>query len=601
MTIQLSPGVQIQERDLSSIIPAVATTTAGIAGHFRWGPADQRITVDSESNLAQLFGPPNDETATSYFSASNFLQYGNNLQVVRVVGPESYNAGAGSTTNPSILIKNTDDWASKVGYTGGYSTLTSAYWVAKYPGIMGNGLIVCACDTTGGFAAWAANGITLSSEFSRAPSTSSYVEQVSGLTQANDEIHIAVIDRDGNFSGYKNAVVEVFEGLSKATDAKNADGSSNYYAKVINDNSKYVRWTNHLPGITPKRGNEASGSNAFGKISNFTTGYTGTYFGTTGCASFACTGSVVNVPTNGQIATAIGASSGYGLFSDADFVDVSLLIGGALSGPEAAAVANIARNRRDCVAFFSAPNSNPLENSSTKTSNCTALKDAIGNNSFAVIDSGYKLQYDRWNDVDRWIPLNADTAGLCVRTDFTNDPWWSPAGLNRGQINGVIKLAFNPSKTERDIIYSYGINPVVTLPGQGTVLFGDKTAQSKPSAFDRINVRRLFIVLEKAVAIAAKYQLFEFNDAFTRSTFVSMIEPYLRDVQARRGVYDFKVICDETNNTSQIIDSNQFVADIYIKPAKSINFIQLTFVATRSGVSFEEIASLNQPGFKTTS
>jgi len=600
MTIQLSPGVQIQERDLTSIIPAVATTRAGYAGHFQWGPADQRITVDSESNLAQLFGPPSDETAVSYFSAANFLQYGNNLQVVRVLGSNSFNAGAGTTTDPKVLIRNLDEWTGKVG-SNGYSTLSSAYWAAKYPGALGNGLIVSICDTSSGFSSWAVNGITLNSEFNREPSTSAYVEQVSGLTQANDEIHVAVVDRDGRFAGYKNAVIEVFEGLSKAVDAKNPDGSSNYYAKVINDNSKYIWWINHVPGVTAnKKANDANTSNYFGQINNITSGFTANYFGGTGFASFTCTGGIANVPSNAQIGTAIGASSGYGLFSDADFVDVSLLIGGALTSTEAANVANIARNRRDCVAFFSAPNSNPQATNSTKITNCTALKDAIGNNSYAFIDSGYKLQYDRFNDVDRWIPLNADIAGLCARTDLTNDPWWSPAGLERGQINGVIRLAFNPSKSDRDTIYSYGINPVVTLPGQGTVLFGDKTAQTKASAFDRINVRRLFIILEKSVAIASQYQLFNFNDSFTRATFISMIEPYLRDVQARRGVYDFKVICDETNNTDTIIDSNQFVADIYIKPARSINFIKLTFTATRSGVSFEEIASLNQPGLSTT-
>jgi len=225
-----------------------------------------------------------------------------------------------------------------------------------------------------------------------------------------------------------------------------------------------------------------------------------------------------------------------------------------------------------------------------------ALKNDVGSNSYAFIDSGYKQMYDRYNDIYRYVPLNGDIAGLVVRTDETTDPWYSPAGFNRGQIKGVIKLAWNPTLAFRDVIYPKGINPVVTFPGEGTVLFGDRTAQTKPSAFDRINVRRLFIVLEKAISIAAKYQLFEFNDAFTRSMFVSMVEPFLRDVQARRGVYDFKVICDESNNTPEVIDSNRFVADIYVKPARSINFIQLNFIATRTGVNFEEVASLSRPG-----
>lgn len=219
------------------------------------------------------------------------------------------------------------------------------------------------------------------------------------------------------------------------------------------------------------------------------------------------------------------------------------------------------------------------------------LRTAVGNNNYAFIDSGYKYMYDPFNDVYRYIPLNGDVAGLCARSDITNDPWYSPAGFNRGQVRNTIKLAFNPTKTERDSIYSNGVNPVVTFSGEGTVLFGDKTAQTRPSAFDRINVRRLFIVLEKAIATAAKYSLFEFNDAFTRSQFRSLVEPFLRDVQARRGITDFKVVCDEKNNTSQVVDSNQFVADIYVKPNRSINFIQLNFVATKSGVSFEEVGA----------
>jgi phage tail sheath protein FI len=234
--------------------------------------------------------------------------------------------------------------------------------------------------------------------------------------------------------------------------------------------------------------------------------------------------------------------------------------------------------------------------STTNVANCQSLKNTVGNNNYAFIDSGYKLQYDRYNDVTRWIPLNGDIAGLAARTDLTNDPWWSFAGLNRGQIKNVIKLAFNPSQTDRDIIYPKGINPVVTFQGEGTILFGDRTAQTKPSAFDRINVRRLFIVLEKAISIAAKYQLFEFNDSFTRAMFVSMVEPFLRDVQARRGITDFKVICDETNNTPAVIDSNRFVADLYVKPNRVASFIQLNFTAVRSGVSFEEIAVINQVG-----
>ena len=209
--------------------------------------------------------------------------------------------------------------------------------------------------------------------------------------------------------------------------------------------------------------------------------------------------------------------------------------------------------------------------------------------SYATLDSGWKYQFDKYNDLYRFVPLNGDVAGLMVRTDNTRDPWWSPAGFNRGNVKNVVKLPYNPLKAQRDQLYKKGINPIVTFPGQGTVMFGDKTLLAKPSAFDRINVRRLFIVLEKAISTASKFTLFEFNDDFTRAQFRNMVEPFLRDVQGRRGIFDFRVVCDESNNTGEVIDRNEFIGDIYIKPARSINFIQLNFVAVRTGVEFEEV------------
>lgn len=255
---------------------------------------------------------------------------------------------------------------------------------------------------------------------------------------------------------------------------------------------------------------------------------------------------------------------------------------------------NIVNSRADCVAFISPPQNAVVNNTGNESADIidwlqntsTGLQRST---SYAIVDSGWKYQFDVYNNVYRWIPLNADLAGLCVYTDTVRDPWWSPAGFNRGAIKNAIKLAWNPSKTYRDALYAVGVNPVVSFPGQGIVLFGDKTLQSKPSAFDRINVRRLFIVLEKAIAKAAQYSLFEFNDEFTRAQFVAMVTPFLRDVQGRRGIYDFKVVCDTTNNTPQVIDTNQFVGDIYIKPARSINFIQLNFVAVATGVDFTTV------------
>jgi phage tail sheath protein FI len=292
---------------------------------------------------------------------------------------------------------------------------------------------------------------------------------------------------------------------------------------------------------------------------------------------------------------------GYDLFKDSEEIDISMILGGPHGGTVSKyIVESIAEKRKDCVAFISPLKANvnvEAETLSQKTDNVKAYrlteKSDAGINSlsssYGVMDSGWKYQYDKFNDKYRWVPLNGDIAGLCARTDQSRDAWWSPAGFNRGHIKNVARLAWNPQKAHRDELYKNGINPVVTIRGQGTVLFGDKTLQAKPSAFDRINVRRLFIVLEKAIATAAKFTLFEFNDEFTRSQFTNMVEPFLRDVQGRRGIYDFKVVCDNTNNTPEVVDRNEFVGDIYIKPARSINFIQLNFVAVRTGVSFEEV------------
>ena len=286
--------------------------------------------------------------------------------------------------------------------------------------------------------------------------------------------------------------------------------------------------------------------------------------------------------------------SGYDLFINKESVDVSLIItGDASTTVQQYVINNIAAARGDCVAFISPAQTDVVNNAGSEVSDIqawlTALSIASGPGSYTVADSGWKYQFDKYNNVYRWVPLNGDVAGLCVYTDSVRDPWFSPAGFNRGAIKNCIKLAWNPTKTYRDTLYAAGVNPVVSFPGQGTVLFGDKTLQSKPSAFDRINVRRLFITLEKAVSSAAKFSLFELNDEFTRAQFVALVTPFLRDIQGRRGITDFKVICDATNNTSQVIDSNQFVGDIYIKPARSTNYIQLNFVAVGSGVDFTTI------------
>jgi phage tail sheath protein FI len=291
---------------------------------------------------------------------------------------------------------------------------------------------------------------------------------------------------------------------------------------------------------------------------------------------------------DGTIATG-NVISAYDLFDSTEAVDISLVISGPANESLADSLITMCEDRKDCIVFLSPEKSDVVNNPGSEVTDTKTYRDTLTTSSYAVMDSNWKYQYDKYNDVYRWIPCNGDVAGLCARTDLERDPWFSPGGLNRGIIKNVIKLAYNPSKTNRDDLYVKGINPIVSFQGEGTVLFGDKTLLVKPSAFDRINVRRLFIVLEKAIARAARFSLFEFNDQFTRAQFVSLVEPFLRDVQGRRGITDFRVVCDETNNTGEVIDRNEFIGDIYIKPARSINFIQLNFVAVRTGVAFEEI------------
>ena len=414
--------------------------------------------------------------------------------------------------------------------------------------------------------------------FSAPPTTTDDVSNAGG---SNDEMHIAVIDEDGTITGTAGTILETFEGVSQAHDAKDASGNSNYYPDVIYRESKYIYWIDHISTL----------SDGLTKV--------GTTFDNTVGDAFVVSNTSLSGGTDDFVATNAEIATAYEKFLDAENVDIDLLICGpsqtsadATGDTKATAVMDIATARKDCVAFISPARADVVgvANAVTQTQNVVSFADGLPSTSYAVIDSGYKYMYDRYNDVYRFVPLNGDTAGLCARTDNIADSHFSPAGYSRGQIRGAVKLAFNPNQSQRDELYKARINPVVSFPGQGTVLFGDKTASAKPSAFDRINVRRLFITLEKTISIAAKFQLFEFNDEFTRAQFRNLIEPFLRDVQGRRGVTDFSVVCDDTNNTADVIDRNEFRADIFVKPNRSINFIQLNFVATRSGVAFSEVA-----------
>ena len=643
MPFQLSPGVAVVEKDFSSIVPAVSSSVGAFAGMFKWGPVLDPVTISSENLLVQRFGAPNDSTAQSFFTAANFLSYTNNMLVVRVDSTSAKNA---VSTGTAVKIKNFEQYLTS--YAGGEASVGE--WAAKYPGTLGNAIRVAMADSTtfknfvltgtstcttagavitgvgtafltelhkgavvknstgaiiGVVASIASNtSVTLTTncfvavtgsaikadwayadQFDFTPSTTSTVLAAGG---SNDELHVIVLDETAAWSGAAGTVLEKFSGVSKALDAKKADGTNNYYKDVINSQSKYIWWMDHTANVDTSVNGSGTSGVAWGSNAAFSA-----FKDLTGAMSGALTGGVDDYTSDDG-----DYQDGFAIFQNAEQYDISLIATGKVSAATAKwVVQNVAEYRKDCVAFVSPvsiTDGSIIINSATPIDDIIAFRTGAAFNvdsSYAVLDSGYKYQYDRYNDKYRWVPLNGDMAGLCARTDYTDDPWYSPGGLNRGQVKNVVKLAVNPNKTDRDNLYKNGVNPVVNFPGQGCVLFGDKTLQSKPSAFDRINVRRLFIVLEKAIAIAAKYQLFEFNDSFTRAQFKNLVEPFLRDVQGRRGVTDFRVKCDDANNTGEVIDRNEFVADIFIKPNRSINFITLNFVAARSSVSFEEIGA----------
>lgn len=667
MAYQLSPGVNWSEIDLTTIIPAPSMSTGAFVGEFDWGPINEIFTVTSEENLVRFFGGPSANVRRtsqhrSFWTAANFLNYGQNLQLVRVANTVfAKNATDGSNT--AVLIENLGSYEANTNFGDNLSTAYAnnvGMFAARCPGSKGNGLKVSlfpatsqAASNTRIWASW-----PYSDQFDNAPGTSDYVKNIT-KTNSYDEMHLIVIDTLGNFTGVKGAVLERFSNLSKASDAVNADGTSNYWVDVLTRNSKYIfplnpsqnTYTNsvqtsptqevdtncnwgstaeQIAALSPREFTQgilpfppvSTGSMPTSITSTMTTsmlesitaGKTNTidnpqYWYTSTLGSTVNNAGVDVSPTDGEI------MRGYDRFRNRDETDISLIMTGAHS-------ANVTKyiidsivdggsavdseeygiiqpaGRKDCVVFVSPPYDAVVNNRGYETDRIIDWLNSSGNytaqglgtfTNYAFMDSGWKKQYDKYNDVYRWIPLNADIAGICARTDFTNDAWWSPAGLNRGKVLNVTQLAWNPTKPERDRLYQNSVNPVIQVKGIGTVLFGDKTLTSKPSAFDRINVRRLFIVLEKAIANASKYSLFEFNDEYTRANFVALVEPFLRDIKGKRGIYDFRVVCDESNNTPDVIDSNRFVGDIYIKPARAINFIQLNFVAVRTGVAFSEV------------
>lgn len=570
MAFQLSPGVNVSEIDLSTNVPAVGTTEGAYVGNFVWGPANKIINVSNENELVQLFGKPDSNTFVSFFTAANFLSYAQNLRLVR--SANTSNLLNATSAGQALSIANRDVY--EASYLAVPNSNTYGMFAARYPGKIGNSLKVSlyAGNSATACTAWSSGIWTYYDQFPSRPTTSLNVAGVGG---ANDEMHIIVIDEEGRFTGTANTVLEKFAYVSKASDAKTDDGSSNYYVNVINDTSQYIYIMNHaqaanLSPDTITWGTQASNT-AFTQSNAVYTA--------------SLSNGTFNMASQGDITLM------YDMFKNPAEADISLILTGDHNAVvQQYIIDNICEVRKDCVAFISPTKANTVNNIGNETTDIIAYRNALGRStSYAVMDSTWKYQFDKYNNVYRWLPMNGDIAGLCVRTDLTTDTWFSPAGLSRGRIKNVIKLGWNPTQGNRDDLYKNSINPIVTFPGEGTILYGDKTLLSKPSSFDRINVRRLFIVLEKAIAKASRASLFEFNDEFTRAQFISLVEPFLRTVKGRRGIYDYRVVCDATNNTPDIIDGNQFIGDIYIKPARAINFIQLNFVAVRTGVAFEEI------------
>lgn len=564
MSFQVSPGVQVKEIDKTNSIPAVSTSIGGIALAASWGPINEVQLVSSEKDLIKKCGVPTDFTAQYFFAASQFLSFGSALKYVRAK-TDSTNANAlGATTT---LVENLDDYENTI--KDGTSVGTNGIWTARYAGTRGNSIKVSICPADSAlFDAWEYANI-----FDSAPSTSDFALS-NGIS--DDEMHIVVIDELGYITGTPLTVLEKFEYVSQLSDAKTANGTNNYYKEVVAKSSPYIYWTGHDTGLTDA-GTASSG------------------------ISGAMTTPIAVIDSQlsgGQDDTTVAVGDlliAYDYLANAQSEDVNLMIAPPVTDDaDGVTLANyigeICAERKDAVGFISPPISTTVNNADP----ATAVKnfvDQLNSTSYATVDSTAVKIYDRYNDIYRWVSASGNHAGLYAYTDQVADSWFSGAGLNRGFLRGVAKIAFNPTQAERDKLYKARVNPIIASPGEGIVMFGDKTLLSKPSAFSRINVRRLFIVLEKAISTASKYQLFELNDEFTRAIFRNMVEPFLRNVQGRRGVEDFKVVCDETNNTGEIISSNQFIADIYIKPAMSINFITLNFVAVRSGVDFNEIAS----------
>jgi phage tail sheath protein FI len=584
-TPSVSPAVTVREFDLTGVAPNVETSLAAFVGAFRWGPVDEPVRIQNENKLAEVFGTPDATHAVDYFSCNQFLRYSGNLIINRAVptgvvasGDSAMNA---SVSNSSLLVQNEKDWENQ--------TLQDMF-VAKYPGELGNSLSVTVFSISDGdssgsaatknnFLNWDQNAL-----FDDVPATSKWVANQPG-TNSNDEIHLAVVDSDGLFTGTKGTVLETFSYLSVAPGAKTVDGGDNYVKTVLNNASNYIWFGDWEDSYIASGTSWGTNPPSDGTGVDYSTGVNWS-------AATSRTGM-----SGGQDHAALDTGDymqGFDNFEDVEEVDVQLLIAPGMNNAEDQItvvndlVAIAGTTRKDALVVAS-PNRAAVVNQNTPVTKTLATTNRFSASSYLAVDNNYLRVYDKYNDNYIYIPAASTTAGIMALTDYEYGPWWSPAGEKRGEYVGVTNLAYSPSKSERDELYKKGVNPIVQFPGRGTILFGDKTKLARPSAFDRINVRRLFLALEKSVAEASRNFLFEFNDEFTRSEFVAIVEPLLREIQARRGIIDFFVQCDERNNTPEVVDRNELVASIFIKPARSINFITINFVATRTGADFEEI------------
>ena len=582
-TPSASPAVTVKEIDLSGVVPNVQTSTGAFVGNFGWGPVGEATLVSDESGLVSVFSAPTKDNTVDFHSAAYFLRYSNSLQLVREVDSDAKNSigangnATGTYTNP--IIGNLDAYESLA------SDSDNGAFIAKYPGKLGDSLKVsiCAVSDSDGGGLVNFNNWTYKDQFDAAPGTSSFA---SGLNCKNDEIHVVVQDADGGITGVPGTILETFPFLSVAKNAKTDDGSINYYRDVLKLKSKWVyagKWqTNFADNVNDLRGQHWD--------------VDATLVGTQDFRAISKLGQDTWSFVNGNDGSALGTDDilrGFDKFEDKESIEVDFLIAPQQTTNTAAKtvvndlVATAGSLRKDCVVVAS-PGRDAVVTTGTNAA-VLECNNEYTKSSYLVQDNNYLKVFDKYNDQYIKIPAASSTAGLMAATDLVAAPWFSPAGSRRGRYLGITDIILSPTKAERDALYKAGINPIANLPGQGIMLFGDKTNMSRPSAFDRINVRRLFLAIERAIAIAGRGVMFEFNDEFTRAEFVNIVEPFLREIKGRRGITDFRVVCDSTNNTAAVVDRNEFIASIFIKPARSINYVTLNFVAVRTGVEFEEV------------